>query len=697
MKRHITSFLLCLFFVFIVIIFSFNIVFANEHYFDLSSKNYKKNEILVKYKDDNKIFRLSLLDGESIEKKIQEYSNNANIEYSEPNYVYRMSIVPSDTYFDNLWYLKKIDAPEAWDKYRESPNIVIAIIDSGIQLDHPDLRDNIWINSREIADNGIDDDKNGFIDDIFGWDFVNNVASPTPKFEVGYTQEGILHGTIIAGIAASSGNNATGISGITWRSQIMSLKVLNDQGEGDTKSVIRAIDYAIKNGADIINFSFVGSGYSKSLETAIRRAYDAGIIMVAAAGNDQGQGEGVSLDQNPMYPVCHDGTKEENMVIGVAATDALDQKASFSGYGFNCIDIAAPGVSIFSTSVYSPNNSLGENKFNKYYDGYWAGTSMAVPIVSATISLIETVNPQLDRDEIIRHLIQNTDNISLLNPDYLAQLGNGRININKSLIAAENSLLSKEKNLLIAPQQKMPPKVLIAKRNGDILFSFFAYDENFCGGVNVASGDIDGDGLDEIVTGAGFGGGPHIRIFSNTGELEGQFFAYDENFRGGVNVASGDIDGDGLDEIVTGAGFGGGPQVRMFNERGNIISQFFAYDENFRGGVNVATAMLEGGARGSKEKIVTSPGKGGGPHIKIFDNRTQLLSHFFSYKKTFNGGVKISTSDVNYDGIDDIITGAGPTGAPHVRIFDKNGIILNSFYTFQKDFDGGLNISSINY
>ncbi len=175
----------------------------------------------------------------------------------------------------------------------------------------------------------------------------------------------------MAGIAAASGNNATGITGVTWRAKIMPLKVLNDKGEGDTKNVIRAIDYAINNGADIINFSFVGEGKSLSLEAAIRRAYEKGILIFAAAGNEQADGQAYSLDDIPLYPACHDGGVGENMVIGVAATDALDQKAPFSSYGSRCVDISAPGVSIFSTTVYSPEHNANGTTFNKYYDGYW--------------------------------------------------------------------------------------------------------------------------------------------------------------------------------------------------------------------------------------------------------------------------------------------------------------------------------------
>jgi len=212
---------------------------------------------------------------------IGEISNNTELKYD-----FKAAIIPSDTHYDKQWYLKKIKAQYAWDEIRETPEIIIAIADSGIQIEHPDLRENIWVNIDEIPGNNIDDDNNGFIDDVNGWDFVDNTNNPNPKFSEGYTQDGILHGTIVAGIVAGVGNNASGISGIVWRAKIMPLKVLDDSGEGSTKNVIRAIDYAINNGVDIINFSFVGINYSQSLEAAIRRAYEAELIIVAAAGNE---------------------------------------------------------------------------------------------------------------------------------------------------------------------------------------------------------------------------------------------------------------------------------------------------------------------------------------------------------------------------------------------------------------------------
>jgi subtilisin family serine protease len=702
------------------------------------------NEILVKYRGINDIRVIKLNEADNFDKTLSDLNNSQEVEYAEPNYLYTASIIPSDTYYGNQWYLEKIKAPQAWDVVREANGVIIAILDSGVQIGHPDLRNNIWRNDKEIPENNIDDDKNGFIDDINGWDFVNNTANPSPKFKDGFTEAGILHGTIVAGIAAAAGNNAAGIAGIAWRAKIMPLKVLDDAGEGNTSNVVKAIDYAVNNGADIINLSFVGFGFSQSLDSAVKRAYDAGVIVVAAAGNEQGQASGYSLDATPMYPACHDGG--ENRVIGVAATDTIDQKANFSSYGFKCVDIAAPGISIFSTAVYEPGKQINGKFFDKYYDGYWSGTSMATPMVSATIALMEEINPSLARDNLLKILLDNTDNINRLNPNYLNQLGRGRLNTYYAVLNAKNELFDKTVKVLLAPYSNYISKVKITDSGGKAGQEFNAYSDSFIGGVNVASGDVDGDGAAEIITGAGPGGGPHVRIFTQKGELKGQFFAYNSQFRGGLNIAScdidkdglseiitgpgagggphvkiftrkgelksqffaynknfnggvnlacGDVDGDGENEIITGAGTGGGPQIRIFSAKGKVEGQFFAYSEKFRGGAKVALGDIEGGARNRKMEIITAPGAGGGPHIIIFDNRGAIVSQFFAYNPNFKGGVSVASGDIDNDGLSEIITGAGPGGTPHARIFKINKNIIGSFYAYPESFSGGVNVGAI--
>jgi subtilisin family serine protease len=702
----------------------------------------KKENILIKYRDSEEISVIKT-NKDKLEQSIENYGQREDVEYVEPEYRYHASIIPSDTHFDKQWYLKKIKAPSAWDIKRSSPEKVIAVIDSGIQIDHPDLKDNIWVNENESADsNNKDDDNNGFIDDRHGWDFVNNDPDPSPDFGGEHTEAGILHGTLVSGVAAAAGNNGSGIAGVTWSARIMPLKVLNDKGEGRSSHVVRAIDYAVDNGADIINLSFVGLNSSQALRRSIDRAVDKGIMVVAAAGNEKEHGHGYDLDRTPMYPVCYPN------VIGVGAVDTLDQKAEFSSYGLECVDISAPGVSIFSTSVYAPEQEVNKRSLNKYYDGYWAGTSMATPIVSGSLALIKSVNPSLRSEEAVNILFKEADDINKLNPEYVSQLGAGRIDLQKAVRFVEENLKGRRPRMILAPYSEQISRIKVMDDDNNLRSEFLSYGENFRGGVNIAGGDVDGDGSMEIITGAGAGGGPHVRVFDRYGDLKSQFFAYNSNFRGGVKVAAvdvngdgkeeiitgagagggphvrvfngsgalkeeffayspyfrggvyvagGDVDGDGKEEIITGAGAGGGPHVRVFNGSGNVVSQFFAYDRNFRGGVRVAVGNIDSKGAKYKEEIVTAPGKGGGPHIRVFDTDSRLKRQFFAYNKNFRSGVQVGAGDINKDGIDEIITGAGAGGGPHVRMFDSDGSVIDSLYGFDKDFTGGVNVDILSF
>lgn len=653
------------------------------------------------------------------------------------------SFLPNDTHVNKQWYLSRIQAPSAWQKINRSPNIIIAVIDSGIDIDHPDLKDNIWRNIKELAANGEDDDHNGFIDDLNGWDFVTNTPDPRPQFEEGWTESGLSHGTIIAGIIAASGNNREGISGITWEAKIMPLRALDDRGDGRVGNVIRAIDYAINNGADIINLSFVGFNYNEGLQEAIQRAYNAGVIVVAAAGNEQAAEQGKNTDESPVYPACYQGKNGENIVLGVAASDALDQKTDFSAFGFNCVDITAPGVSFFSTI---PRGSSLEEA-NKIYDGFWSGTSMAAPIISGSLALIAEVNPQLKPTEIVQVLLQSADNISRLNPNHLGQLGSGRVNLDRAIFLAQEKLYSQISRLLISPaslgEQELKPSsnLSISEKNGSVIKSinlaeaisgvftaadvdangdeeiisaapfgeepylsiysasgelrarFLVYDRSFKGGFSVAAADLTGDGLAEIIVGAGPGGGPHVRIFSHKGILKGQFFAFEESFKGGVNVAAGNIDGVLASEIITARGPGALPEVRIFDRHANLQGVFLAYEKSFRGGVEVMVANIDGRLDRHKAEIITAPAGDREALIKIFTNKAELKKSFLAFTKNWRGGVNIAAGDLNNDGRDDIVVSAKSGATPHVRVFSGSGELQESFYFYPETFNGGVNIA----
>jgi subtilisin family serine protease len=278
----------------------------------------------------------------TVNQAVALYQADPDVLIAEPNYRYRLQALPDDTDMARLWGLVNtgqnvngtsgtadadLDAERAWDLETGSRDIVVAVVDSGIDSTHPDLAANIWTNPLEI-DNGLDDDGNGYVDDLHGWDFVEDDRYPVDTHG---------HGTHVAGIIGAVGDNGTGITGVNWRVSIMPLRFITAADYGTTADAIAAIEYADDNGADVINLSWGGPHYSAALKNAIDAA-DA--LVVCAAGND-----GSNLDHSPLYPAGYDGAN----ILSVAASDADDHPAWFTNFSDSLVDVAAPGTDIFST------------------------------------------------------------------------------------------------------------------------------------------------------------------------------------------------------------------------------------------------------------------------------------------------------------------------------------------------------------
>ena len=343
--------------------------------------------------------------------------------------------VPNDPqYADQSDVWDQVNAPEAWDYTVGSKRIVVAMIDTGMDTWHEDLRDNLWVNSEEIPGNGIDDDHNGYVDDINGWNFVeNNNDVRTSVFDTADDKEAVRHGTLLGGIIGARGDNGLDGVGVNWRISLMPLRAIRSDGKGSFRAVTEAVNYAVDNGADVISLSFMGDTAETSLLEALRRAYDKGIVIVTAAGNyDSPDSSNGNLNKKPLYPACfdHEGDSSDNWIITVGSVDKFDVLSQFSNYG-KCVDIMAPGEYIYNTERYAPQFGY-PNEFG----GPWFGTSFATPLVAGTAALIKSIHPEWSAKKIISTIFSTADPIDSKNFVHAGDLGKGRINIGRAVVAA---------------------------------------------------------------------------------------------------------------------------------------------------------------------------------------------------------------------------------------------------------------------
>jgi subtilisin family serine protease len=352
--------------------------------------------------------------GVSVAQAKKHYEDSGLVEYAEPDYVVQMDATPNDPKYSDgsLWSLNNlgqdggladadIDAPEGWDTLHSAANVIVAVIDTGVRYTHEDLAANMWVNLGEIPGNGIDDDGDGYVDDVYGINAITGGGNP---------MDDNGHGSHVSGTIGGVGDNMIGVVGVAWRVQIMACKFLDANGSGSTSAAIECIDYAWRHGARVMNNSWGGGGFSQALMDAITAARDAGVIFVASAGNSS-----ANTDINPQYPAGYD---VEN-VVSVAATDRADLMAYFSNYGQNSVELGAPGVNIYSTY------GTGDSAYNTL-----SGTSMAAPHVSGVMALTRARFPGLSYVDVIRRVIAATDPISSMAD---STISGGRLNLQKAL------------------------------------------------------------------------------------------------------------------------------------------------------------------------------------------------------------------------------------------------------------------------
>ncbi len=370
-------------------------------------------EVVKQYRTVPGLSLVQLSIGVTMEEAIASLNAREDVLYAQPDYrVHAYSVFPNDARFDDLWGLHNtgqtgglagadVDMPQAWEIATGSDSVVVAVIDTGIDYNHEDLAGNMWVNQAEYnGTSGVDDDGNGYVDDIYGYDFDHGDGDPMDDH---------YHGTHCAGTIGAVGNNGIGVAGVCWDVKLMAVKFLDSGGRGSTSDAIASVEYATLMGVDVMSNSWGGGSFSQGLKDAIDAAGAAGIVFVAAAGNDSADN-----DRYPHYPSSY----TSDNIIAVMSTTDEDQRSSFSCWGLTSVDIGAPGSSILSCE---PGN--------RYQ--YLNGTSMACPHVAGACALLRSVSPALGVSEIKNVLFNTADTIPALADRCVTE---GRLNVNSAML-----------------------------------------------------------------------------------------------------------------------------------------------------------------------------------------------------------------------------------------------------------------------
>ncbi|MFZ2189773.1 MAG: S8 family serine peptidase [Candidatus Magasanikiibacteriota bacterium] len=593
--------------------------------------------------------------------------------------------VSNDPFFTQ-WAYKDIGLFGAWDYTTGSDEVVVAILDNGFDTFHPDLRDNVWKNEDEIPNNHKDDDKNGYIDDVWGWNFLEDNNDPRVLIDDLSDEEResniFSHATVVAGLIGARGNNELDGVGMNWQIKMMNVKVLGNSGSGSYENFSTAIHYAVDNGADVINISIVSSLLDKGVTEAIKYAFENGVVVVTAAGNDS-----TDLNKKPYYPICSD-INEDFLVFGVNAVTEDHHLANFSNFGSNCIDFTAPGKGLSSTLRFSPTNGL-----NKRYGGNWNGTSFAAPLISGTVALIKSVQPTWGPKEIFFAITSTVHHTPSQNEAVYANLfGAGLLQIDKAVKYAFeklsfsqviNNILSfdsgtgnvenknlKDSNLKFAINEKLKNisdvesfldkselkfitvsesvgnKSVLAIYNKDwqIISSWEVVSFGF---LDLAVGDVRGDSKKEIILSPRYNDTQVYRIFDLTGKELDQFTI--EGKHKGINI---DLVREKVSEkqkIVVIYDFNG-LSLNIINEQNKIIQEWKINDVNSVGDFKI------GDIDGDKEmEYVIMSGAGEIPYLLYFETDGKLKNKFMAYDPSYRGGADLKIGDYNFDGLDDII------------------------------------------
>ncbi|HBU06912.1 MAG TPA: hypothetical protein DEB09_02420 [Candidatus Magasanikbacteria bacterium] len=592
--------------------------------------------------------------------------------------------ISNDPFFTQ-WAYKDIGLFDAWDYTTGSGDVVVAILDNGFDTFHPDLRDNVWKNENEIPNNHEDDDKNGYVDDVWGWNFLEDNNDPRVLIDDLSDEEresGVFnHATVVAGLIGAKGNNELDGVGMNWQVKMMNLKVLGNSGSGSYKNFSKAIHYAVDNGADVINISIVSSLLDEDVAEAIKYAFESGVVVVTAAGNDA-----VYLNKKPYYPICQD-TDEDFLIFGVNAITPDHHLANFSNFGSNCVDFTAPGKGLSSTLRFSPTNGL-----NQRYGGNWNGTSFAAPLISGAVALIKSIQPTWGSREIffaitstVHHtpgqdetVYANLFGAGLLQIDKAVKYAFDRLSFsrvinnilsfdsdtgnveNKNLkdnikfgineklknISDAQSFLDKGELKFVTVSEPIDNKIIVVIYDKDWQV-INSWEVEAFGFLDLATGDVRGDSKKEIILSPRYADKQVYKIFDLTGKELDELTI--EGKHQGVQI---DLVREKVNEkqkIVTVYNFNG-LNLNIFDEQNKIIKEWSVNDVKSVGDFKI------GDIDGDKEmEFVIVAGTGEIPYLLYFETDGKLKRKFTAYDSSYKGGVDLEIGDYNYDGSDDVV------------------------------------------
>jgi len=595
------------------------------------------------------------------------------------------------------WAYEDIKVYEAWDQETGSRDVVVAVIDTGVDTFHPDLKANMWRNVDEIPGNALDDDLNGYVDDVYGWDFVeedmngdgmidqqeaqgNNDPRPQPLDGTG--DGAIHHGTLVAGIIGAIGNNNLDGVGINWRVRIMNIRMLANDGYGDFDSMDRAIRYAVDNGADMINLSFVGNP-DIDITGSIEYAYDNDVAIFAAAGNNS-----TNLNTHPLYPVCSDAGSDTQKIIGVSAIDEEHHLTGFSNRGSDCIDIAAPGVGLWSAVRFSPIHDLLER-----YSGDWDGTSFAAPLVTGAAALVQSVQPQWGPDEIYEALLTTVQHTPGQDEEVYANLfGAGLLQVDGAVQYALDRHVGPTREALDSIIAFDTQRATQYKHNPDTGRGGIIEDKPFVVGADDVVSFIGEDDLRYfVVARRGNTWRRYITIYTESGQ---EVRTWHVPTREPLQLATGDVYGDSeVDIVVAGLysdSYHTGYGYRVYSQDGSMLSRHYVGPAE-RLSVDTAQDLER-----EKEYIVMLYKVGDQVIIGAFpgDGKPPIAVH--GVEDLLVPG-DVAAVDFDGDGTDEYALSSGFGQPSKIVYLNSDGSLRRSFGGYPGSFQQGISLAGLDY